>query len=374
MLTKADDYPIHQDSVPIAYAGTDRNYYDRYFFNGYPQDAAEVGGDGHFGIAFGVYPALNIMDASFSVIVDGVQKNLHASKIMNMERLDTQVGPIAVEIVEPLHKLRVTVGDNPHGIKADLTFTGRTKALEEPRFIFRNGPRTVMDYTRMTQNGEWEGWIEVEGKRMEVTRPRYRGTRDRSWGIRPVGASDPQAPATPIPTLPQFYWLWCPLNFDDCITLYHRNADAEDHAWNTNGVLCPVDGEPQEYPRCRSEVEFKKGTRHAANATIYFEKPDGGEIKIEMAPQYTFYMQGLGYVGSEWGHGHFKGELEVGYDEIVLADAPALSFEHLHVQAFSLCTLTDTDGTVKKGQGVLEQLIIGKHSTSGFTDLLDPAK
>ena len=38
MLTKADDFPIHQTPEPIAYAGTDRNFYDRYFFNGYQPD------------------------------------------------------------------------------------------------------------------------------------------------------------------------------------------------------------------------------------------------------------------------------------------------------------------------------------------------
>ncbi len=34
MLTRVDDYPIHQTPAPIAYAGTDRSFYDRYFFNG----------------------------------------------------------------------------------------------------------------------------------------------------------------------------------------------------------------------------------------------------------------------------------------------------------------------------------------------------
>ena len=34
MLTRGDDYPIHQTPEPIAYAGSDRNFYDRYFFNG----------------------------------------------------------------------------------------------------------------------------------------------------------------------------------------------------------------------------------------------------------------------------------------------------------------------------------------------------
>ena len=35
MLSKGDDYPIHQSPEPIAFAGQSRNFYDRYFSNGY---------------------------------------------------------------------------------------------------------------------------------------------------------------------------------------------------------------------------------------------------------------------------------------------------------------------------------------------------
>ena len=35
MITKADDYPIHQLPHPVSEVGTERNFYDRYFFNGY---------------------------------------------------------------------------------------------------------------------------------------------------------------------------------------------------------------------------------------------------------------------------------------------------------------------------------------------------
>ena len=49
MLTKGDDYPIHQTPEPIAFSGTDRNFYDRYFFNGYQPDGTEF-----FAVAFGV--------------------------------------------------------------------------------------------------------------------------------------------------------------------------------------------------------------------------------------------------------------------------------------------------------------------------------
>ena len=71
MLTKGDDYPIHQTSEPIAYSGTDRNFYDRYWFNGYVPD-----GSIFFAVAFGIYPHVNIADAHIAVVVDGVQHNL----------------------------------------------------------------------------------------------------------------------------------------------------------------------------------------------------------------------------------------------------------------------------------------------------------
>ena len=33
MLSKGDDYPIHQTPEPIAYVAGQRNFYDRYFFS-----------------------------------------------------------------------------------------------------------------------------------------------------------------------------------------------------------------------------------------------------------------------------------------------------------------------------------------------------
>src|SRR5437764_2472837 len=106
VLSKGDDYPIHQTSEPIAYAGTDRNFYDRYFFNGY---SATPGDRAFYAAAFGVYPHLNIADAAFVVVRDGVEIALHASRCLDMERMNLNVGPITIEVVEPLKALRVIV-------------------------------------------------------------------------------------------------------------------------------------------------------------------------------------------------------------------------------------------------------------------------
>ncbi|MEP2830573.1 hypothetical protein [Parvibaculum sp.] len=369
MLTKADDYPIHQTPEPIAFAGTDRNFYDRYFFNGYTRS-----GDVFFAAALGVYPHINIMDGAFSVIVDGVQHNLHVSRFLNSERLDTRVGPLSLDVVEPLHSLRIRVADNEHGIKADLTFTGRAPALKEPRFTRRNGPRTLMDLTRLTQNGTWEGWIEVKGKRIEVKPADYVGTRDRSWGVRPIGASDAQPMVPPMEF--QFFWLWAPLNFEDRITLFHVNDDEHGDPWNLSGVICPLgrDVQSQEMDRVSYEIDYISGSRHAKSCSIFFETRKGEKTRIDLTPKFHFHMMGIGYGHPEWAHGAHKGDNAIGYEEFKLADIKSFAPPHLHIQAFSEAKMTLPDGSTRDGAGILEQMIIGPHAPSGFKDILDPAK
>lgn len=367
MLTKADDYPIHQTADPIAIAGTDRNFYDRYFFNGYTAD-----GSIFFAAALGVYPHLNILDGAFCVVRDGVQYNLHASRHLDMERMDTTVGPLAIDVLEPLRRLRIRVGENASGLSADLTFAARAPAIKEPRFTWRIGPRTVFDYTRLTQNGTYTGWVAVQGDRTDVQPERVMGTRDRSWGVRPVGQPDPQ-PYVP-PLLPQFYWLWAPLNFPDRITLFHRNDDEHGTPWNIAAAMCGLgDAAPERMVRCHSTLRFRTGSRHAAAATLVFEHATGGESRLELTPRWSFYMQGLGYGHPEWSHGLNHGGLAVGHDALRLDEVATYAPPFLHVQAFVTADLTLPDGARRHGAGVLEQLILGAHAPSGFTEILDAA-
>ncbi|MBD3666929.1 MAG: hypothetical protein HUJ16_03155 [Kangiella sp.] len=368
MLTRADEYPIHQTPEPIAFAGTDRNFYDRYFFNGYTKDGSEF-----FAAAMGVYPHLNVIDASFSVVHNGVQHNLHASRVQHFDRMDTQVGPIAVEVVEPLKSVRLIVRENEHGISADLTFRGRTPPVEEPRFIARNGTRAMMDLTRMTQNVTWEGWIEVKGERIEVTPDAFFGTRDRSWGVRPIGMPDPQ-PIAPARE-PQFYWLWAPLNFENHMTLYHLNTYETGEPWNTAAVIGEVgDEQPQHTRTCWSNLTFQSGTRFAKTATIEMVNYRREKTFIELTPKWNFYMTGIGYMNPDWAHGVLKGEqLAVGYDSFRTDEITTCMPPYLHIQAFCEAKMTLPDGEVHEGAGILEQLILGRHEPSGFKDMLDVA-
>ncbi len=369
VLTRGDDYPIHQTSEPIAYAGTDRNFYDRYFFNGY---AAASDEPGFFALAFGVYPHLNVADAAFVVVREGVEITLHASRILGMERMDLAVGPIGIEVVVPLHSLRLLVDGPEQGIHADILFTGRAAPIEEPRFTRRIGPRSFMDYTRMTQNGRYSGWVEIDGVRRSVDG--YVGTRDRSWGVRPIGARDAQELAPPA--APQFFWLWAPVNFDDGSLFFHTNDDAHGRAWNRRAIWSP-DGAAQDghvhFDFPTAEIVWRSGSRQARAAVIRLDDRDADAGEAVFTPDGTMYMLGLGYGHPKWAHGLLHGPLAVEREDIILAGIDVRQPQHLHVQALCAVRYTDAQGRVRHGRGVLEQLALGPHAPSGFSSLLDMA-
>ncbi len=359
MLTKGDDYPVHQTAEPIAFAGTDRNFYDRYFFNGYAPD-----GSGFFALAFGVYPQLGVADAHFCTIRDGVQHCLHASRELGFERMDLTVGPIRIEVLEPLHQLRLIVTEQ-EGIAADITFTARAFPIEEPRFTRRNGSRLFMDYTRMTQNGHYRGWIAADGARRDLAEGTA-GTRDRSWGIRPVGAADAQ----PVPgaPLPQFFWQWTPINLPGGSLFFHLNADAAGKAWNSRAAWVPdgagADGIVAGAGQMRARLA--PGTRWPAGGELALDLP-GAPSRVTLEPLVRFQMRGLGYTSPQWGHGLHHGALAVAREDIAVDDCEALSPANLHVQI--VCRAVTDAG--ESGVGVFEQLAIGPYAPLGLKEMLD---
>ncbi|KPP90124.1 hypothetical protein [Erythrobacter sp. HL-111] len=359
VLTRGDDYPLHQTPEPIAYAGTDRNFYDRYFFNGYAPD-----GSGFFAAAFGVYPHLDIADAHFSFIRDGVQHCLHASCELGMERMALRVGPISIEVIEPLERLKVTI-EETDGLAGEFTFTARAAPIEEPRFLHRTGTRAFMDYTRMTQNGHYEGWIAVDGVREEMAAGTM-GTRDRSWGVRPVGERDPQ----PIPgaPLPSFFWQWTPLNLETGSVFFHVNADCEGRAWNTRAAWaadgCGQDAVAEGHGTLAATLE--PGSRWPSGASLALDVP-GAPAALELAPVARFQMKGIGYTHPEWGHGLHHGTLRTAREDLVLAELDPAAMDNLHVQM--LCRVTG-DAT---GMGVFEQLAIGPYAPLGLAGIAEPA-
>jgi hypothetical protein len=319
-----------------------------------------------FAAAFGIYPHLNIADAHLTIVRDGVQHCLHASKILYSDRADLSVGPVRISVVEPLRVLRLVVEDT-EGIGADLTFTGRHFPIEEPRFMYRFGPRAFMDYTRLSQATRVSGTLRLDGSTIELGDGAC-GLRDRSWGIRPIGLGDPQPPA-PL-ELPQFFWLWCPVQFADRTIFWHVNQDRRGVAWNTRGEICP-DGAGADgliHAHGDIQLELHPGTRWVSRAALPLHPVDGPGVTLQYEPLMHHEMQGIGYRHPQWAHGVFRmKELDVAREDITLADADPAAAHQWHRQILCRVTASSEDGTSETGLGILEHLFIGEHQPLGLS-------
>jgi len=377
MLTKLDDYPIHQTSEPVAVvATTDRHAYDRYWFNGYQDD-----GEFYFGIGAAVYPNLGILDCGLSIVHDGEQHSFHGSRRAPKERSEVAVGPFQIEILEPMMSLRVTLDDNETGIAADLTWIPRTASFAEDHQRSKRTPdrsNVHMEATRFNQFGHWQGEIRYAGKTVRVDPARVFGTKDRSWGIRPVG--DPAPPGAPPLELPSINFLWFPIHWKDRCT--HAGIFENQHGvcWHWDGRIMPTYDDPSQIPgvedprmqelaRVDHEIlEFYPGTRRARRATVSLLDLEGGRTDIDLEALLVYRMKGIGYSHPEWGHGKWKGELAIGGESWKIEDCDNMELPNQHIQQVVRARLGDEEGI-----GVMEQIRMGPSKRYGFKDFLDPA-
>lgn len=366
-----DDYPIHQSSAPVMHPVSDSlGVYDRYFYNGYDNS-----GTLFFAVALGVYPNRRVMDASFCVLVDGVQHNVRSSRRCDTDRTKTSVGSTSIEVIRPMLEHRVTVSG--HGIEADLIWRAESPVLEEPPFKHNESGRTTMDYTRITQLGFWSGWVSIDDRRFDLAEfGRVAGCRDRSWGSR-SGSKGLGAPESDR----QFFWLWAPGSFRDHHVHAAVNEDVEGRAWHRSGAIAARFASNDSsgdrvldesfVQRCTSaqfEIEWLVGTRWPGAARVTLERWRAEPLVIDYAPKLRFQMSGLGYTHRDWWHGAWRGELDETRDSIDSAIVNPLDPTMIHVQ--QVCQLRCGD---EVGIGILESLAIGPHEPSGFRSSLDGA-
>ncbi|MEH6551304.1 MAG: hypothetical protein V7711_18605 [Pseudomonadales bacterium] len=374
MITNFDDYCIHQTVMPIAEPSqSDRNFYDRYWFNGFDADATFF-----FEIGLGLYPNRRVMDGHFSVTVGDKQYAFHASRRAPKERGETEIGPLKLEIVEPMRQVRVSVTANEHNIECDLLFTAASVPHEEPANVMYDDGHLIMHNTRFTQMGYWEGHFSIDGQRYEVSRA-Y-GTRDKSWGVRPVGESQGGAPGL-LNADPGVYWVWSPINFGNICTQFGTFEDREGKATQVSADIVPLYDNVDDIPRLEDpgmipmghiehKINWHKGTRRAASAEISMTDKAGQRYDIQVETTgLRFHMLGIGYNHFEWGHAYWKGELEIGREEWDLNEVDELDYQFLHNHQVVRATMGD-----KVGMGTLESIVIGRHVPSGFKDFFDGAE
>ena len=364
MLSSMDDYPLHQIPDVIRHVGTsDRNFYDRYYFN-----LHATSGELCVIMGLGQYPNLGVQDA-FALVRRGREHRvLRASRALG-DRMDTSVGPLRVEVLEGLRRVRVCAGPNEHGLELDLVFEGAIPAFEEPRQYIRRRGRVLFDTLRFAQTGRWSGWLRVAGEELAITPERHWGTRDRSWGIRPVG--EPEPPGIRAGELPlDGMWNYAPMQFEGFSILYMCHERPTGERPLEEGVRIFADPErPPEWLGAPQHAHvFRRGTRFIERSTLSFPAAPGGPLAVEVTPLLPVYVGiGTGYgFDADWRHGAFQGPLVV---QGVLLDA-----ERDKDRLWGLCDAVarfEIPGHV--GYGLFEYGLFGPLPRYGFKEFLDGA-
>lgn len=365
MLGPMDEYPVHQLPQPIAWPGSsDRNFYDRSYFNAHDRTG------GIFVITgMGYYPNLGVKDAFMLIRRGDTQTAVHLSDAIDQDRLHPHVGNYRIEVTEPLHTLRVVL-EETEGVAVDLRWQALFDAVQEQPHILRSGTRVTLDAQRFAQLGAWSGQISIDGEDITVDPAVWLGSRDRSWGIRPVGEPEPSGrPADP--PFEGMWWLYVPMAFDDFAVVMIIQEDPSGFRSLNDCTRIWRDGRIEQLGWPRVTTRYRPGTRIATGATIDATRPDDTPVRFEVESKLAVPLHlGGGYGGDpDWLHGMWKGEKFTERRTYDMTDSAILarsSFGMIDHVNRTWCR--DGDGDPVEGFGLYEHGVLGRHDPSGFPD------
>ncbi len=362
-----DEFPIHQTPLSAGFvASSDRNFYDRYYFNAHDRT-----GDVFFVSGFGVYPNLGVKDAYAVVRRGNTQKVLRSSDAIDNDRLNPAVGPYRIEVIEPLRTIRLVCDAAPSGIAFDMTWHGSTPAVMEQPHVMRTGARPIIDASRFAQVGTWEGVIQVDGDEFKLDPDTWVGTRDRSWGIRPSGDPEPSGRSADE-MIEGFWWLYVPLRFEDHAVIIIVQELPDGFRTLNDATRVWADGRREQLGWPEIEVDYESGTRHPIRARLHLKARGEATSTIEVNTKgFVALNVGCGYGGDpDWLHGQWKGRnwLDVTTydmtDEAITSRVPFSVVDHVATAHYTSGSLAGTPD----GAGLFEHGTFGRHDPSGFTD------
>lgn len=375
MLSRFDDYPIHQHAEPIAHTvSSDRFTYERFWYNGHAQDSSF-----YFGISLGRYPNLGVLDCSLSLVFEGRQYAFHGSRRAPDEPTELTIGPFTIEILEPMGRHRVVLAPNETGMACDLIFTPRTAPSREGRQTMRNARHLIMDVTRIDQFGFWTGSITCNGKNIDLAAQKTFGMKDRSWGIRPVG--EKYTGGAPLNEYQPTHFCWLPIHWENECTLVGWFENEHGHQWHADQMILPAYPSMDDIPgvndphiqlwkgEVRHSLPMVPGTRRAGGGVITMSNGVSEEMEIRIDPPLLIHrMTGLGYQHPKWAHGKWQGELAIEAESWAVDEVDPLALENLHIQ--QVVTVRRGD---EVGYGVLEEMHMGPYAPAGLKEWFDGA-
>jgi len=331
--------------------------------------------DGSLQAVFGIgkYTNRGVFDAAGGVSRGTDQWTVRASRRLGADIDGMSAGPLHYEIIEPLRSVRCRLEPTEHAaISFDLTWRGLfPTSLEEPwPDRSPDGYRVTHLTQRYHQVGVAEGWIEVEGERVEVDATEWISIRDHSWGLRPgVGLPIPGLPRGRRPKQTLITWFPMLLEREDgsrysLFAFYQRQVGDGWVEERSQAEEQTAEGSHR-FAAAHQDLRFRDDNRRLVGGTVTLVDTDGSSRPLHVQPvgDTGFHLGTGGYFG--WNGrmlGQWAGELVVDGEHLKGVDEPELA-RQVHQLRDLLVHVEDPVGG-GRGLGNIETMAVG-----GFPEL-----
>jgi hypothetical protein len=369
MLTPHDELLCHQLPTTFDHVSqSDLRWTERIVMYGFDRS-------GEINVMTGLarYPNRNVTDAYVMVTRgDGRARVVRMSTELNPQTgaIGTYtVGPFTYSVEEPLRTVRARLAPNEQGVSMDLRLGGRFPAYEQTPAFHRSRGRVSEDARRFYQNGDVQGWIEIDGERIEIDTPRWWFGRDHSWGIRngPGGGSLPEGQHLQPQEIPDgtLYYMGI-FEFEDELVHFAQRETSTGERWQFEGaILYPLDtGRPAgTIIDVEHDLKFRDELRVISGGTFTVHRGDRTSGTFEVTPLTDFWPGLAGYLEvNGYASGHWRGK-----DFLDGFTADTSDLDVVRPVSFLSETLCEVRSEGRTGHGLVEMVFVGAYPRYGYT-------
>ena len=347
MLTGLDEHPLHQIAHSFAgVAGSDPQWNDGHY-------VCICDRDGQVCLTSNVrlYQNNDVLDGFVCLRHDGRQHNIRLSRRLRPDIDHYGVGPLPIEIVDPMRTLRFVLDRNEFGIACDVLCRSTVLPYEDPVEVTRIDGRLLSERATYELVGTSEGWVEVGRRRHELTASDASFFRNHSWGNQ-AGRGGPRygAPRPPrrVPGVRQ----WVLFHLGDHGGFYFLDPSGR-AASGKGAILLPDRAVP--VVALDHDLEFYEGGRRVRSGCFRLTDAEGVERDYSFTDLGWVYCQGGGYFGGfddGLGQGVYRGDFHVEGEvwdvthptQIVDEAGKSFEFEHDWAENFVRLQCGDAPG------------------------------
>jgi hypothetical protein len=346
VLIGMDEFPYHQITDTFAaVAGSDPQWNDGHYLC-----AADEDGQVALTSNVRLYHNNDVLDGFVCLRHAGRQHNLRLSRRLRPDMTTLGVGPLRLEIVRPLETVRLVLEPNDSGVTLDLTCHTVGSPYMGPVEITRIDGRLLGERATYEMAGRCEGWVDIDGHRIQLEATTTSFFRNHSWGNQP-GRGGPRHGAPVSRRSPRGTRQWVLWTMPDHSGFYFEDPSGRAAAGRGAIML-----EDRVVPSAsvHQRLEFYPGGRRLRGGDFELLDIEGRRWSYTFEDLGWVYCQGGGYFGGfddGLGQGVYRGDLHAEGEVWDVSDPTTVvgpdgrPFEFDRAWAESFVRLTGAGGT-----------------------------